>query len=335
MAVARHALLIDTPCRHFVAGIAPPRRPRCTPVVCAAQQENKKKGTPKNPLNSYTPPSREGASLRAEAEAPFRGLRLFLFGAGVAGASLATLFSLPTLIGALGGAPNATKSVAEAVQDFAINVGSLSVLGYFVKGDLEAREKQMARLLREDELGACQLELANGRMLRLAQLRGFARAVLVVGSPSQVASAMASAEPFKEQLQERGVIVVPLPFGKEPEPAPAAPGSSSGDAAEAAAGASSGVVTATATATALTPPSASDLRWRATPLRMDDWRRWFEQQAKMANKPLENGLYISLRLDGRVRGSGTGSPPWAIMAAQLPPTEGFFGGLLDGMDGKV
>jgi len=29
----------------------------------------------------------------------------------------------------------------------------------------------MARLLREDELGACQLELANGRMLRLAQLR--------------------------------------------------------------------------------------------------------------------------------------------------------------------
>ena len=35
----------------------------------------------------------------------------------------------------------------------------------------QAREKQMARLLREDELGACQLELANGRMLRLAQTR--------------------------------------------------------------------------------------------------------------------------------------------------------------------
>lgn len=36
---------------------------------------------------------------------------------------------------------------------------------------LQGREKQMARLLREDELGACQLELANRRVLRLAQLR--------------------------------------------------------------------------------------------------------------------------------------------------------------------
>ena len=205
-------------------------------LVSAEQQQEKAKGKPKNPLNTYRyvegntgrigwlpewldrggagaaaapachrclklrlmpaplrtlaacrPPSREGASLRAEAEAPFRSLRLFLFGAGVAGASLATLFGLPNLIGALGGAPNATKSVAEALQvcaawrgwlelsaagaagsaavclcrravtqqapcawcltcpwrvspalqDFAINIGSLAACGYFVKGDLE------------------------------------------------------------------------------------------------------------------------------------------------------------------------------------------------------
>lgn len=67
-------------------------------------------------------PSKEGASLRAEAEAPFRSLRLFLFGAGAASAALATLFGLPSLIGALSGAPGATKSIAEALQDLAINV---------------------------------------------------------------------------------------------------------------------------------------------------------------------------------------------------------------------
>ncbi len=179
----------------------------------------------------------------------------------MAGASLATLFGLPGIIGALGGAPNATKSVAEALSDLAINLGSLAVCAYFVRGDLQvgvavseygspfstrarecacvdgiffgivvegggaagpgskavdsnssawqhticlhasqtqhssctlgsarhggcdtsspapccfavqAREKQLARLMREDELGACQLELANGRVLRLAQLR--------------------------------------------------------------------------------------------------------------------------------------------------------------------
>jgi hypothetical protein len=45
--------------------------------------------------------------------------------------------------------------------------------------------------------------------------------------------------------------------------------------------------------------------------------------------------YVSLRKDGRVRGSGMGCPPWAALAAQLPPEEGIWTGLLDGMDGKV
>lgn len=83
------------------------------------------------------PPSKEGASLRAEAEAPFRGFRLFIFGAGAVGAGLATLFGLPQLIGALGGAAGATKSVAEALQDFGINVGSFAVLAFLVQRDLQ------------------------------------------------------------------------------------------------------------------------------------------------------------------------------------------------------
>lgn len=60
-----------------------------------------------------------------------------------------------------------------------LQVGSVSVLGYLVVRDLQARDIQMARLMREDELGACQLELANGRVLRLAQLRwGLGRRVV-------------------------------------------------------------------------------------------------------------------------------------------------------------
>ena len=114
--------------------------------------------------------------------------------------------------------------------------------------------------------------------------------VLVAGTPVQVATALAAAEPYKEQLQERGVLVVPLPFM-------AASGSSS-EEAEAAA------------AAALEPPTPDDLRWRATPIRLGDWQAWFQKQAAMAGKGLEDGLYVSLRLDGRVRGSGLGSPNW-------------------------
>ena len=53
------------------------------------------------------------------------------------GAGLATLFGLPQLIGALGGAPGVTKSVAEALQDFGINVGSFAVLAFLVQRDLQ------------------------------------------------------------------------------------------------------------------------------------------------------------------------------------------------------
>ena len=45
--------------------------------------------------------------------------------------------------------------------------------------------------------------------------------------------------------------------------------------------------------------------------------------------------YISLRLDGRVRRSGKGAPDWALLAAQLPPQKGIWGGFFDGMDGRV
>lgn len=45
--------------------------------------------------------------------------------------------------------------------------------------------------------------------------------------------------------------------------------------------------------------------------------------------------YLSLRLDGRVRGSGVGYPPWNAFVLQLPPAKGMWLGLLDGMDGRV
>jgi hypothetical protein len=63
-------------------------------------------------------------------------------------------------------------------------------------------------------------------------------------------------------------------------------------------------------------------RWKATALRQGDWASWFQTQMKTANKKPEKGLYISLRMDGRVRGSGTGSPPWDRLAVALPPVSG-------------
>lgn len=169
------------------------------------------KTTSRDPLSKWRPPSREEASLRAEAEAPFRSLRVVLFGVGCISASLASLFQLPRVIGSLAHAPNAAPAGGTLI-DMAINVGALALCGYFLKRDLDAREQQISRLLRADQLGACQLELSNGRLLRLAQVRGFARAVLIAGTPAQVAAAIEAAEPYKQVLIERGVLVVGLPM---------------------------------------------------------------------------------------------------------------------------
>lgn len=62
---------------------------------------------------------------------------------------------------------------------------------------MQAREKQIARLTREEKLGALSFKLASGKTRSMAALRGSARVVLVAGTQAQVAAALAAAEPFK------------------------------------------------------------------------------------------------------------------------------------------
>uniref|UniRef100_A0A1D2AA54 Uncharacterized protein n=1 Tax=Auxenochlorella protothecoides TaxID=3075 RepID=A0A1D2AA54_AUXPR len=138
--------------------------------------------------------------------------------------------------------------------------------------------------------------------------RGSARVVIMVGTREQVEAAVGAAEPFRERLQAAGVLLVPAAIYDQ--------GSGTSDAAAPQA-------------------SAADLKWVAQPVRLAEWRTWFEQQTKSQGTPTAGGLYISLRLDGRIRASGRGSPPWEQLAAQLPSVSGFFGGFLDGMDGRV
>ncbi len=80
---------------------------------------------------------------------------------------------------------------------------------------------------------------------------------------------------------------------------------------------------AAAATPALAPPTAEDQRWRAEPLRLSDWQAWFAQQLSYSSKAKpENGLFVGLRLDGRVRSSGSGVPPFKRYALELAPLEG-------------
>ncbi|EPS72224.1 hypothetical protein M569_02532 [Genlisea aurea] len=71
------------------------------------------------------------------------------------------------------------------------------------------------------------------------------------------------------------------------------------------------------------------------PVNAAEWTKWLDEQKELANVPPESPVYLSLRMDGRVRGSGVGYPPWNALVIQLPPVGGIWSGLLDGMDGRV
>ena len=63
------------------------------------------------------------------------------------------------------------------VQGLGIDAVGIAIFGFLLKRDLDARDKQIARMTREETLGSLQIELANKKTLRLAQLRQFARVV--------------------------------------------------------------------------------------------------------------------------------------------------------------
>jgi hypothetical protein len=82
----------------------------------------------------------------------------------------------------------------------------------------------------------------------------------------------------------------------------------------------------------------AEQRWLGAARSPEAWQAWFGEQLKLAKSAsATQGLYVGLRMDGRVRASGQGCPPWARFAAELAPIkgEGSWTGFFDGFDGVV
>lgn len=108
---------------------------------------------------------------------------------------LLSLRCLPTPAAA--GAPGAILGQQDALINTAVNAAAVVGAGLLFRSDWQAREKQLVRLAREEKLGALRLELANRRVVSVADLRGAARLVLVAGSAQQVAAALETAQQYR------------------------------------------------------------------------------------------------------------------------------------------
>mmetsp|Transcript_29085 Transcript_29085/g.94965 ORF Transcript_29085/g.94965 Transcript_29085/m.94965 type:complete len:296 (-) Transcript_29085:1551-2438(-) len=255
--------------------------------------------------------------MRSEAQAPFRVLRQFVIGGLGASATIGTgIATIQLVTGALG-AP-AAPPVIDSAKNLAIDIAGLAGCYTLYQGDAKARDRQLKRLSREENLWALKMELMNGNVVSVAEMRGFARVVVVAGSTEEVRAAMASAEPHKPELLRRGVTIVPLVT---------TPGQPQLELVEGAGGEEGGAGDAA--------DAKEAQKYRATPVGVEAWREYFADQLADAKLARDATVYICLRLDGRVRGSGKGAPPFARLASELPPMEGMWATLGAGMDGSV
>lgn len=237
--------------------------------------------------------------LRAEARAPFRLTRIILLGGLAAGAGLGLLIITTRLIAALKGGEGAPE-LTESLQNFSINAAALAVLSFFVSRDLAAQSRDQEVVEREEALGQLQVQLASGRVVPLAAFRGAARPVVVAGSRGQLQKALMASEPYYGLLRERGVCLVPVELSDD-------------DPAERLRRLKQELGTGEAPAAV----SSKDRRWKLDTAEPGEWRRWAEAQLKAAGRRNEC-VYAQVQMDGRVRASGFGTPPWKAFVDDLP-----------------
>jgi len=247
--------------------------------------------------------------LRSEAQAPFRVARQFVYASCALSATIGFGIATIQLLTGLAGAPN-SPPFDQSLSNVGVDFACAALFAFLWKKDEEAKQKQMSRIGREERLGGLKVELTTGKIVRMQSLRGFSRVVLFAGNLEYLETSLEVAEQYKDELIKKGVFLVPVAMDDE-------------------------------AATKLNKPDNAkkdERRFRGSAVNVsqkDGWRDWILEQKKMAKLGDDVGVYVGLRMDGRVRASGKGVAPFDRFAKELPPVDGGWGGMMDGFDGKV
>jgi len=294
--------------------------------------------------------------LRAEAKSPLRLPRIFLFSGLAAGAGLGLLIITARLVAATRGGDGA-PDLQESIQNFAINSGALALFIFLLIRDFKGQGKDQVIVKREEKLATLRVNLGPKRTVPLAAFRGSTRPIILTGSKGQINKALASAEPFRQELRSRGISLVPVVFSQE-DPGEkirklkaelaaeslvggiSSSASSSSSSSQPQGFASANTSTAAASTTSksskfesakndtdkelgfLGQVSKEDRRWQLNPADIEEWSEWVSEQTKSAGitSPGDN-YYVQVQMDGSVRASGAGIPPWKKFLDDIPPLD--------------
>jgi len=264
------------------------------------------------------------AKLRAEASAPFQFVRLFLFGGLSAGAALGGIVSTARLAAAFGG----TYDLQESAQTFGINVACLAVLGFLFKRELDSRERNVSQAAKEEELAQLQVCVSRDgeRAVPISAFRGMYRPIIIAGSKGQVKKSMAKAATFAPMFATRGIVVIPVVLNeidldekiqllKE-------------DVSFGGKGFSS--LSSSSSSSSSSKPSE---KWKLLPHDVDEWREWIGKLG-IDSKGATTEVYAQIQLDGVVRSSGQGPPPFEKLISDIPELDSLLSRLGDGRGQK-
>ncbi|KAA8543440.1 hypothetical protein F0562_021065 [Nyssa sinensis] len=274
------------------------RQSPSTTVICSAANK------PSTEISST-------AKIRSEVLTPFRTVRMFFYLAFIASGALGGLIATTQLIAALANSSKAAE-VPNILKGLGIDIGAVSIFAFLYFRENNAKNVQLARLSREESLSNLRLRVDEKKVIPVSALRGIARLVILAGPASFISESFKLSEPFTESLLERGVLVVPFATDMN---SPSFEFEESEEMKE--------------------MTSKRKRLWQLVPVYVTEWSEWLDEQKRLANISPKAPVYLSLRMDGRVRGSGVGYPPWNAFVAQLPIVKGIWSGLLDGMDGRV
>jgi len=251
----------------------------------------------------------QNARLRSEAEAPFRVFRLVsyaaLAGSAGIGTAIATVRSIAGLVKG--------DILWSDVSGWGIDVAALSLFLYLYRIENKARDKQIDRLERESRLSCLKVRInfKDPKVLPLERLQGFARVVVVHGSRAYILASLAEAAEVQDGIKDRSICIVPV----------VSPG----------AGGGTEVLREEEMLAVLPNPTVL-----LSPVLVDQWVAWVAEQKQVAGVDADQDVYVGLRMDGRVRASGKGKPPWKKFIAELTPKEGIWGTqFMSGFDGRV
>lgn len=134
---------------------------------------------------------------------------MFFYLAFIASAGLGSLIAVSQLIGALAN-PFRSAEVPEILKGLGIDVAAVSIFAFLYSRENKAKNAQIARLSREENLANLKVRIVNRKTIPISSLRGIARLVILAGPSSFIAESFKLSEPFTADLLERGVLVVPL-----------------------------------------------------------------------------------------------------------------------------